>query len=157
MITTRTVSPSPMFAHFSRLGLITGALLTPVLAHSQAITPVWEYLINKLPAPLAILTNATLTNTDQEIGDGHWPMDSLAALKRYDTNRLLLGIRENGINEADPNLTAAQRSLATNYPDRSLIWINPTNGAPMGIALTVGLYPVPLDADFIAASIAAGA
>src|SRR5215472_19228475 len=66
----------------------------------QAITPVWEYLINKLPSPLPILTNSTPTNTDNEIGDGHWPMDTLSALKRYDANRLLLGIRENGIDES---------------------------------------------------------
>src|ERR1051326_633341 len=88
-------------------------------ASGQAITPVWEYLINRLPAPLPILTNSVPTNTDNEIGDGHWPMDTLSALKRYDANRLLLGIRENGINETDPSLTAAQRTLATNYPDRS--------------------------------------
>src|SRR5262249_50228919 len=122
-------------------------------ASGQAITPVWEYLINKLPSPLPILTNSTPVDADLEIGDGHWAMDTLAALKRYDTNRLLLGIRENGIDETDPNLTAAQKTLSTNYPDRSLIWINPTNGAPMGIALNIGLYPVPLAADFIGASI----
>ena len=126
-------------------------------ASGQAITPVWEYLINKLPSPLPILTNSTPVDADLEIGDGHWPMDTLAALKRYDANRLLLGIRENGIDETDPNLTPAQRALSTNYPDRSLIWINPTNGAPMGIALNIGLYPVTLDTNFIAASIANGA
>src|SRR5258706_189818 len=31
----------------------------PAVAHAQAITPVWEYLIIKLPSPLPILTNAT--------------------------------------------------------------------------------------------------
>lgn len=139
------------------IGLVALALvLWPTTTHAQAITPVWEYLINHLPAPLPILTNATPTNTDNEIGDGHWPMDTLSALKRYDANRLLLGIRENGINEADPSLTPAQRTLATNYPDRSLIWINPTNGAPMGVALKIGLYPVSLDQSFIDRSIAAG-
>jgi hypothetical protein len=134
---------------------VLAASLCPGSASAQAITPVWEYLINKLPAPLPILTNSTPVTADLEIGDGHWPMDTLAALKRYDANRLILGIRENGIDETDPNLTPAQLALSTNYPDRSLIWINPTNGAPMGIALKVGLYPVPLDADFIAGSIAA--
>jgi hypothetical protein len=137
------------------------ALLAACLPSSstfaQAITPVWEYLINKLPAPLPILTNSTPVPADLEIGDGHWPMDTLAALKRYDANRLLLGIRENGIDENDPSLTPAQLALSTNYPDRSLIWINPTNGAPMGVALKIGLYPVALDQDFIDASIANGA
>ena len=147
--------PRPSSFAFALICLTT-SLLVPTIAPAQAISPVWEYLINNLPAPLPILTNATPTNTDQEIGDGHWPMPTLAALKRYDANRLILGIRENGINEADPNLTQVQRTLATNYPDRSLIWINPTNGAPMGIALNIGLYPVPLDTDFISASIASG-
>ena len=136
--------------------LALAAILCPLRAQAQALAPAWEYLINKLPAPLPILTNAVPTNTDNDIGDGHWPMPTLSALKRYDANRLLLGIRENGINEADPSLTVAQRAMATNYPDRSLVWINPTNGAPMGIALKVGLYPVPLDADFIAGSRASG-
>ena len=77
-------------------------------------------------------------------------------MRRYDNNRLLLGIRENGINESATNLTAGQLWVSTNYPDRSLIWINPTNGQPLGIALTVGLYPVSMDPSFIAGSIAAG-
>ncbi len=75
-------------------------------------------------------------------------MDSMGALKRYDANRLLLGIRENGIDESAPG---ANLSLAAQYPDRSLIWINPTNGAAMGIALNIGLHPVQLDPDFLAA------
>ena len=135
--------------------ILLAAWLFSTSAFGQAITPVWEYLINKLPAPLPILTNSTPTNTDNEIGDGHWPMDTLSALKRYDANRLLLGIRENGIDESGP-LTPTQLALSTNYPDRSLIWINPSNGAPMGIALKIGLYPVTLDQDFTNASIAAG-
>src|SRR5262245_4447170 len=97
------------------------------------IDKVWEFLINKPGILLPTLTNLVADTTDNEIGDGHYPMDTLSNLKRYDTNRLVLGIRENGINEADPNLTPAQLALSTNYPDRSLIWINPTNGAPMGI------------------------
>src|SRR5882724_9850267 len=141
---------------FTAFLLIALAALYPTLAHAQAITPVWEYLINKLPTPLPILTNATPIDADNEIGDGHYPMDTLSALKRYDANRLILGIRENGIDETDPNLTPAQLALSTNYPDRSLIWINPTNGAPMGRAVVIGLYPVTLDPGFIAESIAAG-
>jgi hypothetical protein len=61
----------------------------------------------------------------------------------------LLAIRENGINESAAS--DAQKALATQYPDRSLIWVNPTNGAPLGLALNIGLTPVPLDADFVAA------
>jgi len=120
------------------------------------IDKVWEFLINKPGIVLPTLTNLVVGTTDNEIGDGHYPMDTLSALKRYDANRLILGIRENGIDETDPNLTPAQLALSTNYPDRSLIWINPTNGAPMGRALVIGLYPVTLDPGFIAESIAAG-
>src|SRR6266705_4964903 len=130
------------------------ALLVAFLSAGQAqvISPVWEYLINKLPSPLPILTNATPYTMDDEAGDGKSLMDCIGPMRRYDANRLLLGIRENGIDETQPHDT----NLANAYPDRSLIWINPTNGAPMGIALNIGLYPVPLDPDFLAAAEAAG-
>lgn len=116
-------------------------------AQAQSITPVWEYLINNLPSPLPILTNATPYVTDDENGDGLSLMDCIGPMRRYDSNRLLLGIRENGINETQPHNT----NLANAYPDRSLIWINPANGAPTGLALTMGLFPVPLDPAIVAA------
>ena len=53
-----------------------------------------------------------------------------------------------GINETDPTHDTA---LAAQYPDRSLVWIDPETGAPQGTGLVIGLQPVPLDADFIAA------
>jgi hypothetical protein len=121
-------------------------------AQAQSITPVWEYLINNLPSPLPVLTNATLYITDDENGDGKSLMDCIGPMRRYDANRLLLGIRENGIDETQAHNT----NLANAYPDRSLIWINPTNGAPMGIALNMGLFPVPLDPDIAAAGGAPG-
>ena len=58
------------------------------------------------------------------------------------------GLSQHGIAEG---AAGANLALAAQYPDRSLIWINPTNGAPLGLALTIGLHPVPLDADFLAA------
>lgn len=61
--------------------------------------------------------------------------------------RLLLGVRENGINESDPALSAADKALAAQYPDRSIIWINPTNGAPMGVAHKVPVFPAELAPD----------
>jgi hypothetical protein len=102
------------------------------------------------------MTNFLNDVTDSDVGDGHSVLDTIGPVKRYDANRLLLGIRENGVNESASGLTAAQLWVSTNYPDRSLVWINPTNGQPLGIALKIGLYPVPLDAEFIAESIAAG-
>lgn len=117
--------------------------------------PVWEYLINHPNLPVPAMTNFLNDVTDSDAGDGKSVLDTIGPLRRYDANRLLLGIRENGVNESAGNLTAGQLWVSTNYPDRSLIWINPTNGLPMGIALTIGLYPVPLDDWFISNSIAA--
>ena len=114
-------------------------------AQAQSITPVWEYLISKLPSPLPILTNATPYTSDLDAGDGLSLMDCIGPMRRYDANRLLLGIRENGIDETDPNLPADKKVLAAAYPDRSLIWINPATGVPLGLALTVGEAPVPMD------------
>ncbi len=118
--------------------------------------PVWEHLITEPMAtyPIPAMTNFLGNTTDSDAGDGKSVISVLGPIHRYDANRLLLGIRENGVNESEPNLTAAQLWVSTNYPDRSLIWINPTNGQPMGLALTVGLYPVALDQWFIDASLA---
>jgi hypothetical protein len=102
------------------------------------------------------MTNYLNDVTDSDLGDGRSVLDTIGPLKRFDTNRLVIGIRENGINESATNLTAGQLSLSTNYPDRSLIWINQFNGQPAGIAMKVGLYPVPLDTWFISNSIAVG-
>ena len=73
-------------------------------------------------------------------------MDCIGPMRRYDANRLLIGIRENGIDESGAS-GAYNTNLAAAYPARSLIWINPTNGQTMGLALNVGLFPVPLDPD----------
>jgi hypothetical protein len=126
------------------------------MARAVIPVPVWEHLINHPNPPVPPMTNYVNDVTDSDFGDGHSVLDTIGPLKRYDATRLLLGIRENGVNETAPNLTAAQLWVSTNYPDRSLIWINPTNGQPMGIALRMGLYPVALDNDFITEAINAG-
>jgi hypothetical protein len=120
------------------------------------ILPIWEYLINNSNPPLPPMANFLNDVTDSDLGDGHSVLDTIGPLRRYDANRLLIGVRENGINETATNLTAAQINLSTNFPDRSLIWINPTNGQPLGIALKIGLYPITIDAGFMVESIAAG-
>lgn len=141
------INPSPQVraARVCRHSLLAMALaaVAVITAPAQSITPVWEYLINKLPSPLPILTNSVPYTTDIENGDGLSLMDCIGPMRRYDANRLLLGIRENGIDETQVHNT----NLANAYPDRSLIWINPTNGAPMGLALNMGLFPVPLDSE----------
>ena len=107
---------------------------TCVVGRAQPITPVWEYTLQNLPAPLPVLTNALNGwTTDLEGGDGLSLMDCIGPMRRYDANRLLIGIRENGIDESGAS-GAYNTNLAAAYPDRSLIWINPTNGQPMGLA-----------------------
>ncbi len=59
-------------------------------------------------------------------------MDIVSSLVRYDEDRLLLFVVENGINEENPDHDAA---MAAQYPDRTLWWIDARDGSPMGIAL----------------------
>jgi hypothetical protein len=125
-------------------------------AAAANLVPAWEFLITQPNVPLPVMTNYLNDVTDSDLGDGHSVLDTIGPLRRFDGSRLLIGVRENGINESAPGLTTGQIWVSTNYPDRSLIWINSTNGQPMGIALNVGLYPVALDSWFIAQSIAAG-
>src|SRR5262245_41206441 len=79
---------------------------------AQVISPLWEHLINRPPSPLPILTNATPYTADDENGDGKSLMDCIGPMRRYDANRLLLGIRENGIDETQVHDT----NLANAYP-----------------------------------------
>ena len=131
--------------------LALGLLVASGLAgNAQSITPVWEHFVNKQPTPIPILTNYVAWTTDSEGGDGLSLMDCIGPIRRYDATRLLLGIRENGIDESGAS-GAYNTNLANAYPDRSLIWINPTTGQPLGIALNMGLTPVPLDAEVVAA------
>lgn len=121
------------------------ALLPAVLpANAQEITPVWVQHLNKTDNLLPILQKR---DAPTEKPDGTSLFDNYAAFVRYDANRLMLGIRENGIDETDPSLSAADRALAEQYPDRSIIWINAATGAPMGIAHKMPIYPVELTPD----------
>ncbi|MSR65841.1 MAG: hypothetical protein EXS24_00515 [Pedosphaera sp.] len=132
--------------------LSAGLFLAASTSHAYVITPVWEYfvstnsaLMTPTAAAIPILTNTwnSLSKTNTRF-DGQDLLPCLGGLKRYDANRMLLAVSENGIREnADLiNTNLALYMLSTNYPDRSLIWINPSNGLPMGLALTVGLRPV---------------
>jgi hypothetical protein len=121
------------------------------MAHGLTVTPIWEYRNNSPSTPLPILKTYPADGPmDADFDALVWdsPQDSFGALKRFDDTRLLLAIRENGIVESDPKHDAA---LAAQYPDRSLIWISPVDGSPMGVALVVGRQPVKLDDDFLAA------
>ncbi len=72
---------------------------------------------------------------------GRDTVDAYSQLIRYDANRLLLGIRENGINEDDAGLSAADRALSEAYPDRSLVWLDAATARPMGVAWKESLNP----------------
>lgn len=136
------------------LSVIGGLVLSASASQAWVITPVWEFLVkdkinftnSQACANLPFLTNiwnsTTVTNS-RMLGDDPFPL--LGKLVRYDANRMLLQIMENGIVEnADLAVTnLGLYVLSTNFPDRSLIWINPTNGAPMGVALVIGTNPVP--------------
>lgn len=138
-------------------------LLTRILASSlvalaaapalvaQEIQPVWVQHLNGLVnvAPenkIPILVKAGGSGDDTYGFDGTDVIDSYVNLLKYDDNRYLLGIRENGINEQDPTLSQAQKDLAAAYPDRSIIWIDAATGKPMGLALKTEIVPVPLAA-----------
>ena len=114
------------------------------MVSAQEITPKWYQHINgslgvaeadKLP----ILKKA---GSPRALAlDGTDLMDAYSQLIRYDATRLLLGIRENGIDERDTSNSAQTRALAEAYPDRSLIWIDAATGKTLGVAWKESLTP----------------
>ena len=110
-------------------------------AHAQdppIFHTVYEFLAGAQDAPLPILKRFAVSSASGDTSNGSSTMDSYGGFVRYDASRLLLGIRENGINEADPEHDA---ELAAKYPDRSLIWIDARSGIPAGVALVFGVNP----------------
>ena len=128
------------------IGLLGTALIAPPL-QAQWFNPVFEHLFNQ-STPLPILKAQGTPPGVDDLYDGSSTLDSYGGLHRYDATRLMLGIRENGIDETDPN---HDQAMAAEFPDRSILWIDPDSGEPMGVAIEVGFSPVPLDADFLAA------
>ncbi|RJP31389.1 MAG: hypothetical protein C4527_08030 [Candidatus Omnitrophota bacterium] len=129
--------------------LLIGCLSMPV-AYALDITPVWERTLIDGGSVLPILVNGPADpRWDGDPEDGPWYgvnlHDQYDGFIRYDENRLMLGIRDNGIDETDPNHNAA---LAAQYPDRSIIWINPEDGSPLGVAIHVGFKPVALSDEY---------
>ncbi len=112
-------------------------LIAPALAQDTEIRPAWEHLTkNGVPGfPFMV---AEVGTNDFSLGDSDF--DMISSLVRYDENRLLLYVVENGIDETDPNHDA---EMAEQFPDRAIWWINANDGSPMGIALHVGLEPWP--------------
>lgn len=107
-------------------------------AQEYNITKVWEYL-NTQDNPQHPWLKAQMgTNWEH---DGSNTMDFFSTLIRYDQNRLMLLLVENGIDEA--NAAGTDADIAAQFPDRSVIWIDPGNGSSMGVAITFGKAPAP--------------
>lgn len=120
-------------------------MISPMAAICQenlTIEPVWQFFLDN---PDYVNPNFPILVADPGPDDGEgcggafpgyentkFQMDLVSTLVRYDDQRLLLFIVENGINEDDPNHNAA---LADQYPDRSIWWLNAADGKPIGIAL----------------------
>lgn len=129
------------------ISAVLGLSLLSVAA--QEITPVWVQHINGVvnvleENRLPTLVKAGGTGDETYNANGTDLIDSYTRFLKYDDSLYLLGIRENGINESDPTLSPEQQAIAAAYPDRSIIWIDATTGKPLGVAIQLELYPVPL-------------
>lgn len=119
---------------------------------SLDIHPVWEHTLLDGGAVLPILKNGPPDPRWDLSGseDGPWwgasIHDQIDGFIRYDADRLMLGVRDNGIDETAAGFDA---DLAARFPDRSILWINPGDGAPMGVAIHIGFNPVPLSEEYI--------
>jgi hypothetical protein len=101
----------------------------------QGVTPA-----NRLP-----ILRKNVGASENNNGTSH--QVGLGKLLRYDSTRLLLYIRENGIEEAVA--TPEDKAIAALYPDASLIWIDAATGAPLipaghtnPVALVLGVTPI---------------
>lgn len=125
------------------MAILTLVLLTDFglaqAADEVKIDVAWEHLTSNPNGVPGFPFMVTKVGEKQE-SDGTSDMDLISSLRRYDENRLLLFVVENGINETDPNHDAA---MAAKYPDRTVWWINANDGTPMGIAITFPIKPWP--------------
>ncbi len=119
------------------------ALFAPFAMSQELQTVFWtDHNDDGSVLPILIKKGRTLDAEGTEVGswlDGTRTQDRYMGLRRYDDERLLLGVLANGINENDPE---DNQALAAQYPDRSLIWISEADGRPMGVALNIGVTPV---------------
>lgn len=105
---------------------------------AQQVTPVWVHHINgsingnPADAIPVLVKNVGAPYINQ--GPGTSKQFAFGKIARYDSTRLLLMVKENGIAEGDAGNTPAQNDLAAAYPDRSLVWIDIATGKPLGVA-----------------------
>ncbi|MBM3903422.1 MAG: hypothetical protein FJ379_15250, partial [Verrucomicrobia bacterium] len=119
------------------------AALAVQVASAQEVTVKWFQHINGVQGVAAadVLPILKKQGAPSIALNGTDTVDGYSQLIRYDADRLLLGVRENGINETDANLSADDKALAAAYPDRSLIWLDAKTGKPLGIAFKESLSP----------------
>jgi hypothetical protein len=143
-----------------RMKLLTKTLVllgaTATVAVGQVITPVWvqriapwgtegngsnsTVLINVNPAnQFPILAGSRPEPSNNEDGSEIQPV--FIRLQRYDANRLLLFVTENGINETDPGITPEQIATAAAFPDKSIHWIDAATGKHLGLAFAEAAHP----------------
>ncbi|MEY3275268.1 MAG: hypothetical protein RL153_533 [Verrucomicrobiota bacterium] len=133
-----------------RLGLLAiGLTLGGASALAQSVSNVWIQHYN-LPANQIQHPVIKKSPTGDSRADGTSAMVSYSGIQRYDANRLLVGIRENGINEGG-TLSAAEQDIVAKYPDMSLIWIDANTGGYLGIAHRLKARPVPMEPEWTAA------
>lgn len=134
--------------------------LTPLLSvaaamhtSAQEVTPVWvQHLngtVNVDPANvIPILNKPEVQPVPAAPGgilrDGRESLAIYSRLIPFDSQRLLLAVSENGIDEQSPEVTAEQLAKAAQYPDRSLIWLDAATAKPLGIAWSEDFRPADL-------------
>ena len=99
------------------LTALAGAAFVSATVVAQVITPVWVQHINGLvnvqaADKLPVLVKAGGTGDNTYSFNGTDVIDSYVGFVKYDDDHYLLGIRENGINEGDPSLSAELRARA---------------------------------------------
>ncbi|MDP8246025.1 MAG: hypothetical protein P9L94_18220 [Candidatus Hinthialibacter antarcticus] len=107
-----------------------------VNAQDYPITKAWEFLWTEESEEYPWLRAEQGTNWEH---DGSNEMDFFSTLIRYDADRLMLLLVENGVNEADP--APEDIAIAEKFPDRSVLWISPVDGSFMGVALKLDFLP----------------
>ena len=112
----------------------------------QSIAPVWYEtrvenfnVTDENRLPIFRIQTPPGTGPNNDNGTRRTAIDVYAGLYRYDDTRLLLGIRSNGIDEDNVDLSDEEKALAKRFPDRSIEWINAETGAPMGTAFQIGV------------------
>jgi hypothetical protein len=128
--------------------MLWGMALCASTAMAQDITPVWLQHYN-LPQNEILHSLIKQAPVGDNLANGTSGMVTYAGIARYDAERLIVGIRENGVDETAPGLPAAQLEIAEMYPDRSLIWINAETGEYIGIAHQFEMRPVVMEQEWV--------